>query len=647
MNLTLSTNVEYLLVASTECQDCTNNAVEYDPSDSASLTATDEALSYTAIYPAGTSDTLTFSALFVTEHLTDARGDFDDGRTTALINAVGINGGSAKGGSSGTATTLSAGTSGFWGLGIDQVRRSPSSAFASIANTVHDFKRTTRNSLIPSMLITTDSGGDATYFTVGFDISRYSSDTTIPAGIVHWGGVPQGAYEGSFNWLNVNTTVGGSWGIGLDRMQVAGKVIDVDLLYGTLDPGFDDIYVPTNVAESFFASVPGSSRDLVDTTRWNLPCDTNISMSITISSTEYRLDSSQLVVARDKAGQTCWSTVTAWQNGSLPESLGEIRLGTPFMSGVYSVLYYTESEQLVGIAGKPDSVNDSDIGSRTSSSSHVNGKLAGALIGSLLGVLIVLLAICYSRNRNSFQSLWYRALRRQQRAQMNAVVRASTLPPPMMGLPVMGGPPPMMVQPQMMGMPPMMMPPQGPMHPATRYGFQPPPRYQAPIEPPQAPFQNHAPMPQVVEHSPQGFYSPRPHSHRGAQWQTPAQAGSSKVRFGSVAARPPTISSSAASQIEYAQVPHTYQEFGMNPNPKPNPPNYPQTSPDKKRGWGWRPRGEYSPVQTDGAWVDSPQRKNGLFSSPRGFGGRESKAAERERSAMTPNQTRSQGEWYQ
>lgn len=59
-------------------------------------------------------------------------------------------------------------------------------------------------------------------------------------------------------------------------------------------------------------------------------------MSITISGHEYKVAASELVQGRDIARQTCWGSVVAWQNGSLPDTTGEIRMGTPFLSEVYS-----------------------------------------------------------------------------------------------------------------------------------------------------------------------------------------------------------------------------------------------------------------------------------------------------------------------
>ena len=68
----------------------------------------------------------------------------------------------------------------------------------------------------------------------------------------------------------------------------------------------------------------------------NIPCNTNISMTVTLGGHEYNVAASELVQPRDRAGRTCWSSLVAWENASLPEQQGEIRLGTPFLSGVYS-----------------------------------------------------------------------------------------------------------------------------------------------------------------------------------------------------------------------------------------------------------------------------------------------------------------------
>jgi hypothetical protein len=68
----------------------------------------------------------------------------------------------------------------------------------------------------------------------------------------------------------------------------------------------------------------------------NLPCDAKIPMTVTIANREYNVDPTQLVQRRGASPTSCCSTIVAWQNGSLPDTNGEIRLGTPFLSGVYA-----------------------------------------------------------------------------------------------------------------------------------------------------------------------------------------------------------------------------------------------------------------------------------------------------------------------
>jgi hypothetical protein len=75
----------------------------------------------------------------------------------------------------------------------------------------------------------------------------------------------------------------------------------------------------------------------------NLPCDAKIPMTITISNREYNVDPTQLVQQRGASPTSCWSTIVAWQNGSLPDTNGEIRLGTPFLSGVYAYVLTVSS----------------------------------------------------------------------------------------------------------------------------------------------------------------------------------------------------------------------------------------------------------------------------------------------------------------
>ncbi|WWC66206.1 uncharacterized protein I206_100107 [Kwoniella pini CBS 10737] len=559
LKLTCSTNVDFFVVAATGCEECVENANLLDVSRSQSISVTNDDLAYVFSYPSGSSSTLSIAGRFANDIILDERGDEATPRPIVLAAAVQSN--DPRANLDGVDAKLSDGSAGFWGMGVYQDRKA--------------------NSMIPSMIIADNDGspGQLTSYTVGFQINNFSTNTDDLAGTIHWGAVPSDAYQGNFNWLDVDLTMGGSWAFGVDRLRIEGEIIGLDNHFGTIDPGFDSIYLPTAIAERIFAKVTGAERDLVDTTRWNLPCDASIDLKIIISGTQYAIDPTALVRNRDAAGRTCWSSIVAWQNGSVPETNGEVRLGTPFMSGVYAALYYSDAAQYVGLAGKPNSVNAANLYSRDEG--HANKKLAGILIGTLLGVLIFGFILCYARNRSSFQSIWYRALRRQQRAQMNAVVRGATMPPPMMPIvpiPMGGpmiprGPPPMMAQ---MGMlPPQSMMGMGRMMP-------PPPPYQPPMAPQQYQQQQQQPllgnqahtspqmtMPMTVQPDQTGFYSPRlqhtspPKSNylplpwkgskgRGSGKYAEPLSGGSRVHFGPSSARHTrSISGSGASVNEF------------------------------------------------------------------------------------------------
>ena len=96
-------------------------SIPFDIPRSDQTKATQQALSYTTTYPAGSLDTLHLTANFASEILTDARQDVNNERTITLISSVQDNFGAATGSSD---IALPSGTSGFWGLGVYQVRYS-------------------------------------------------------------------------------------------------------------------------------------------------------------------------------------------------------------------------------------------------------------------------------------------------------------------------------------------------------------------------------------------------------------------------------------------------------------------------------------------------------------------------------------------
>lgn len=140
-----ATNVDFVLAVSNQCVDCVQEAeryvscvphlfnfvlslslwpkaydVRYTPADSRTVTGSQRALSASAIYPTsdGSIDTLLLNGNLVTERITDPRQDSYD-RVIGVINQVEEMTEVAE---QGRAGTLPDGVSGFFGLGVYQVR---------------------------------------------------------------------------------------------------------------------------------------------------------------------------------------------------------------------------------------------------------------------------------------------------------------------------------------------------------------------------------------------------------------------------------------------------------------------------------------------------------------------------------------------
>ncbi|KAL1412493.1 hypothetical protein Q8F55_000238 [Vanrija albida] len=372
LNLTLTLNVEYFMVALDSCVGCVHSGGTYIPSASSSLQVTGQTIDYAPTTSWATGDALDLLALVAS----DIVGAPVDKRCPMLkIEASRWRGG--------TPVPLPPGSSGFFGLGVHLPDP--------------------RLSVLPSLL------GISPYasITVGIDMADVASGI---AGVVHWGAVPDGVFVGSFNWLPVNLTSG--WSFITESVALGAVTVPGAGYLATVDPGIDAIVMPAKLAAQLFAGIEGASR-ASDSTRWNIPCNATLSLSVKVAGTAYKVDPRGLVTRR---GAQCSANIVSWHSGSIPDLAGEIRLGAAFLSGVYSALYYSASEQYIGLAKKTNSVNASAGGS---SSKMANGRLAGLVIGLVLAVILLVCFAMYIRNRNSPASVARRAELAEEKAAMD------------------------------------------------------------------------------------------------------------------------------------------------------------------------------------------------------------------------------------
>jgi hypothetical protein len=127
----LATNVEFVLVAADDCDDCLNDAESYVPhtvpqlmirykaDDSRTITASRRALAATAIFPTsqGSIDVIQMNGNLVTERITDPRQDSYD-RVIGILSEVEE---VTELGQRTRPANLPEGVSGFFGLGVNQV----------------------------------------------------------------------------------------------------------------------------------------------------------------------------------------------------------------------------------------------------------------------------------------------------------------------------------------------------------------------------------------------------------------------------------------------------------------------------------------------------------------------------------------------
>ncbi|KLT41665.1 acid protease [Cutaneotrichosporon oleaginosum] len=359
--LVLSPDVGHLSIVG-HCGTCIHRGGEYDVASSSTARVQDDS-SFNLTLPGrdgDPGDSLALSGMIVNDRV------HADGRPLELPEGVcSIHKIMSIVNTTNDPAALPEGSSGYWGLGIDE----------SDLN----------GSLIPSACPPNGS------VTVGFDLKN-----STPAGEMHWGGPPPDAYVGRFNWLPTSEA---NWAVGIEGFRVNRTKINAPKSsYAILDPGLDGIYVPSAIAEQVYGAL-GGKRDHLLTNRWNVPCNASAEIKVVLGGIPYVLATSSLIVPRDSQGWTCWGSMMSWANASLPETHGEIRLGAPFLSGVYMALYYpcSSEKRYVGLAAKPGSANPSDPFVLP----KPDLRVVGIVLGVLLPLLLLLLGLCFLKNRCS------------------------------------------------------------------------------------------------------------------------------------------------------------------------------------------------------------------------------------------------------
>ncbi|PVF99190.1 acid protease [Serendipita vermifera] len=201
------------------------------------------------------------------------------------------------------------------------------------------------NSTFMSTYFPTDRKSDT--FLCGLELNR--AEAYVSSGMLTLGQVDATAFSGEFGVLNAvsEEALPGrpSWTVPLDEMSL--RINDTALPngssettlfrggYASVDPYYPFISVPTNTADFIYGLINGSSKAPSDAphsgldvgnTRYIVPCNATLTLTLTFGGTKYAMDVRDgIMQERDR----CYGAIEANDEGFY-------RVGSPFLRNVYT-----------------------------------------------------------------------------------------------------------------------------------------------------------------------------------------------------------------------------------------------------------------------------------------------------------------------
>jgi len=124
---------------------------------------------------------------------------------------------------------------------------------------------------------------------------------------------------------------------------------------------------------------------------WLVPCDQDLSFSVTIGSNTFRLRKEQLI-SSDPTGTTCTSLLKGWADPTVHSYL----FGAPFAASAYIAYNAQRNASIDQIGLAPRTTNGVTIINNPGVST---GVLVGAIVGSVLGVALIAAALIFFLHR--------------------------------------------------------------------------------------------------------------------------------------------------------------------------------------------------------------------------------------------------------
>jgi hypothetical protein len=202
--------------------------------------ATRDAISYSAVYPSGSQDVIRMDGLFGQDILDDPRGDTDTSRPIATLDTL-VDDPDTNGGD---AFTLSAGSVGFWGLGIYQVGHRPGTREGELdshprpadnsPSSILCCSKTMPVGRAPNSRTPSASTSPRTPGRPGRKRASCIGEESPPARTKETCEPVTPCVTKSVeisNWIEADQTKAGSWAVPVDRIRVGSTVVDTAVSY--------------------------------------------------------------------------------------------------------------------------------------------------------------------------------------------------------------------------------------------------------------------------------------------------------------------------------------------------------------------------------------------------------------------------------
>jgi hypothetical protein len=222
--------------------------------------------------------------------------------------------------------------------------------------------RSTGNDSYLSGIINSQGWRNATF---GFAFNPFNSSAAAnatalqPAGSISVRQVNPALYTGEIYWQPLVQATGvpqnmpTDWSIKFDsyKIKFGSKLTNNPGGVAIIEPYFQELRIPRDEAIEFFDNITGAKMTNDSSSlSWDVPCDQEVTLSVTIGDSTYRMKKEQLL-RLDSTGTVCTSLVKGWSDPVVRAYV----FGAPFASTAFIAYnaHQDQSSDQIGLAPRP------------------------------------------------------------------------------------------------------------------------------------------------------------------------------------------------------------------------------------------------------------------------------------------------------